>query len=105
MSDSLLVLGAEDISSLLEGREHELCDAVGQAYKSHALGDSNLPHSSFLSFPDQPRDRSLVVKSPAMIPLCGKGEKSGETSLVPVDRARNISIVVENFKMCASSIF
>lgn len=62
MRDSdILVIGSRDVSAALQGREVEILESVKKAYQVHALGDSSLPHSTFLLFPASPADRIIAL--------------------------------------------
>jgi 2,3-diaminopropionate biosynthesis protein SbnB len=62
MSDSdIVILKADDVLSLLAGREREVIESVRLAYEAHAGGDSALPHSSFLRFPSDERNRIIAL--------------------------------------------
>src|SRR5437773_5101593 len=58
--DIVLLRGSE-VREVLAGRELELIQAVRRAYETHGDGDSSLPHSTFLPFPGQPRDRIIAL--------------------------------------------
>jgi N-[(2S)-2-amino-2-carboxyethyl]-L-glutamate dehydrogenase len=59
--DSLLLLGAREIGSILAGREREVMKAVGQAYIDHQAGRSCLPHSVFVRFPGKVKERIIAL--------------------------------------------
>ncbi len=59
--DDILLLNGNEIVEIFRGRERDIMNAVKAAYQTHAKGDSALPHSSFLRFPDKERDRIIAL--------------------------------------------
>ncbi|MET0647800.1 MAG: 2,3-diaminopropionate biosynthesis protein SbnB [Pyrinomonadaceae bacterium] len=59
------VLSAREVAAALEGREVELLETVRRAYEAHGEGQSSLPHSVFLRFPGEARNR--IIGLPAYL--------------------------------------
>jgi ornithine cyclodeaminase len=57
----ILILSGHDVRSLLIGREQELIHTIRIAYEAYASGEHSLPHSTFLRFPDNPRNRIIAL--------------------------------------------
>lgn len=61
----MLILGNSDVRRILDGREREVREAVRTAYEAHARGTTAVPHSVFLRFPGD--DRNRVIALPAFL--------------------------------------
>lgn len=57
----ILILKGDDVAFLLDDQEQVLIDIVRKAYIAHAQGDSSLPHSTFLRFPDDASNRIIAL--------------------------------------------
>jgi ornithine cyclodeaminase len=61
----ILILRGPEIESILAGREHDVMHAVARAYVVHGRGESSLPHSLFLRFPND--DLNRIIALPAYL--------------------------------------
>jgi len=61
MDNRILILTGDQIALLLERKEDEILQAVQKAYESHTLGATSLPHSLFLTFPGEPKNRIIAL--------------------------------------------
>jgi 2,3-diaminopropionate biosynthesis protein SbnB len=61
LDGDIIILRGSELASLLEGREEEVIGVVRDAYVTHADGESSLPFSNFLRFPDEPRNRIIAL--------------------------------------------
>ncbi|MCZ8522692.1 MULTISPECIES: 2,3-diaminopropionate biosynthesis protein SbnB [Paenibacillus] len=59
--DQMVLLTGDEIVDILSGREVETVQIVQAAYQIHSLGDSELPHSTFLRFPNRERERIIAL--------------------------------------------
>ncbi|MDJ0837614.1 MAG: 2,3-diaminopropionate biosynthesis protein SbnB [Acidobacteriota bacterium] len=59
--NDILLLKGNEIADLLDGREADLMNAVRDAYLVHKTGDSCLPHSSFVRFPNKEKERIIAL--------------------------------------------
>lgn len=60
-TDQILLLKGNEIGAALKGCEHDILNVVARAYEAHALGNSSLPHSTFLRFPDDEKNRIIAL--------------------------------------------
>ena len=60
-NSDILILKGEEILDLLTGRESAVIAAVQMAYEAHQQGQSSLPQSTFLRFPDSQRNRIIAL--------------------------------------------
>lgn len=59
--NSISILTAAQVADALAGQERDIVLRVADAYRTHASGDSVLPHSLFLRFPGLEKERIIAL--------------------------------------------
>lgn len=60
-TSDILILTGNEVRQLLEGQETAIIAAVRRAYEIHGSGNSFLPHSTFLTFPNGNSNRIIAL--------------------------------------------
>lgn len=60
----IVILNGDEMLSLLEGRELEIVEIVQKTYEAHARGQSMLPRSTFVRFPEE---KNRIIALPAYL--------------------------------------
>lgn len=86
--NEIKIIKANEIASILENKEEKIMEIVADAYVEHKFGISSLPHSIFLRFPENKRNR--IIGLPAY--LGGEYNVAGMKwiSSFPANTERNI---------------
>jgi 2,3-diaminopropionate biosynthesis protein SbnB len=94
----LLIVKHDEVDRILRARETDLIDLVRTAYELHDEGRSAVPHSTFLRFPADARNR--IIGLPAFIggeyPAAGMKWISSFPGNIDAGLARASSVVVLN---------
>jgi len=61
----MLILRRTDVADVLSGRETEVIGLVADTYRLHDAGQTSLPHSTFLRFPEEHHGRDRIIGLPA----------------------------------------
>jgi 2,3-diaminopropionate biosynthesis protein SbnB len=59
--EDILILTGGEVQALLAHREQEILQAVSNAYQVHGAGNTSLPHSLFLRFPNDSANRIIAL--------------------------------------------
>jgi N-[(2S)-2-amino-2-carboxyethyl]-L-glutamate dehydrogenase len=59
--NEILLLKGHEVSALLKGQEQEIVESVRRAYQAHARQQTSLPHSTFLRFPAEEKNRVIAL--------------------------------------------
>jgi ornithine cyclodeaminase len=60
-NSDILILRGDEVRQLLDGQESAILAAVRRSYEIHGLGESFVPHSTFLSFPNGNSNRIIAL--------------------------------------------
>lgn len=59
--NEILLLKGHEVSALLKGQELAIIESVRRAYQAHARQQTSLPHSTFLRFPAEEKNRVIAL--------------------------------------------
>jgi 2,3-diaminopropionate biosynthesis protein SbnB len=64
-NSDLLVISGQQVNAILRDQEREIIRIIRQTYEAHSKGQTSLPFSTFLRFPNRPPDR--IIGLPAFV--------------------------------------
>jgi ornithine cyclodeaminase len=59
--NEILLIKGHEVSALLKGQELAIIESVRRAYQAHARQQTSLPHSTFLRFPAEEKNRVIAL--------------------------------------------